>query len=404
MNDRAVSRPERLFSYDFIVLTLAAAFGFCNIAVFYGFSAYLGRLGVDPAWWGPLLAAEPLAAFCLRPFLSLLVTPQNALSIARWSLVGLGAALGGYPLVHGVALLAVVRLCHGVAFVCLVSAVTALLAQAIPKSLAGRAFGYFSLSALVPYAVMPPLAEGLLPLLGREDRVYACCAVFVLPALALLAPLERRLGRRAMAEVAGTSRPTLGQMRQTLAQPSVRLVLAANLCLFLSTTLIFFFIKPFASGLGLADPGLFFTVSTAASIAVRVLAGAAYDKLPRETLLVAALLALAGCIAGFADTSGQGRLLALAAGYGLCLGVAMPLANAIMFGLSKPAMRATNLNLMLFMMDTAYVFGPLAGGALLATGAGYPTLFLIAAGCALAAGLLMAPLAVVGWRALGKVR
>ncbi|MEA4856089.1 MAG: MFS transporter [Solidesulfovibrio sp.] len=399
MNDQATSRPERLFTYDFSVLTLAAAFGFCNIAVFYGFGSYLKRLGVDPAWWGPLLAAEPLAAFCLRPFLSVLVTPRNALALARWSLVGLGLALCGYPFARGIEALLLVRLCHGVAFVCLVSSVTVLLAQAIPRTLAGRAFGYFSLSALVPYAVMPPLAEGLLPVLGREDRVYACCAVFVLPALALLAPLGRRLGRRAMAGVAGTSRPTVAQVRQTLASPSVRLILLANLFLFLGTTLIFFFIKPFALRLGLVDPGLFFTVSTAASIATRLLAGPVYDKAPKETLLFTGLVGLAACIAGFAGATGQARLLTLAAGYGLCLGVAMPLANAVMFGLSPPAMRGTNLNLMLFMMDTAYVFGPMAGGAMLAAQAGYPALFLTAAGCALAAGLLVAPLVAPGWRA-----
>ncbi len=367
--------------------------------MFYGFGSYLKRLGVDPAWWGPLLAAEPLAAFCLRPFLSVLVTPRNALALARWSLVGLGLALCGYPFARGIEALLLVRLCHGVAFVCLVSAVTVLLAQAIPRTLAGRAFGYFSLSALVPYAVMPPLAEGLLPVLGREDRVYACCAVFVLPALALLAPLGRRLGRRAMAGVAGTSRPTVAQVRQTLASPSVRLILLATLFLFLGTTLIFFFIKPFALRLGLVDPGLFFTVSTAASIATRLLAGPVYDKAPKETLLFAGLVGLAACIAGFAGATGQARLLTLAAGYGLCLGVAMPLANAVMFGLSPPAMRGTNLNLMLFMMDTAYVFGPMAGGAMLAAQAGYPALFLTAAGCALAAGLLVAPLVAPGWRA-----
>ena len=398
MNDHVKSRPERLFSYDFTVLTLAATFGFCNIAVFYGFGSYLNRLAMDPAWWGPLLAAEPLAAFCLRPLLSVLITPRNALALARSSLVGMGLALCSYPFAQSIETILLVRLCHGVAFVCLVSSVTVLLAQVLPRTLAGRAFGYFSLSALVPYAVMPPLAEWLLPVLGREDRVYACCAVFVLPALALLAPLGRRLGRRAMAGVAGTGRPTLAQVRQSLASPAVRLLLLANLFLFLSTTLIFFFIKPFALRLGLADPGLFFTVSTGASIATRVLAGPAYDKLPREALLLAALLGLVVCIAGFAATTGEGRLLSLAAGYGLCLGVAMPLANAVMFDLSQPAMRGTNLNLMLFMMDTAYVFGPLAGGAVLAAEAGYPALFFTAAGCALTAGLFVAPLAIGGWR------
>ena len=89
MSDGERTAPERLFTYDFTVLTLVATFGFSNIAVFYGFNTYLERLGVDPTWRGLLLGAEPLAAFCLRPFLSVLVTPRNALALVRASLVGM---------------------------------------------------------------------------------------------------------------------------------------------------------------------------------------------------------------------------------------------------------------------------------------------------------------------------
>ncbi len=396
MTDAAAARPERLFTYEYTVLLLAALLGFTNIAVFYGFEAYLARLGIPLAWRGWLLGAEPLAAFCLRPFLSVLITPANALSLARAALVGLGLSLCAYPLAQGIGAILAVRLFHGVSFVFLVSAVTALLARVIPKALAGRAFGYFSLSSLVPYAVVPPLAEGLLAVLGREDRVYAAFSLLTLPALALLGPLGARLRQRGQAGDADPGRPSLALVRATLALTPVRLALGANLCLFLSTTLIFFFLKPFALGLGLADPGLFFTVSTGASLAVRVLAGPYFDRLPKGTVLCCALVGLAACQAGFAAAaSGPTRLLVLAGGYGLCLGVAMPLLSAVMFGCSPPAMRGTNLNLMLFMMDTAYVFGPVAGAAILA-GGGYGPLFLTAGVAALAAALLAIPLAVAG--------
>lgn len=397
MTDAAKARPERLFTYEFTVLLLAALLGFANIAVFYGFEAYLARLGIPLAWRGWLLGAEPLAAFCLRPFLSVLVTPANALSLARAALVGLGLSLCAYPLAQGIGAILAVRLFHGVAFVFLVSAVTALLAQAIPKALAGRAFGYFSLSSLIPYALVPPLAERLLAWLGREDRVYAAFSLLTLPALALLGPLGRRLTQRAKAGDAGPGRPSLALVRATLALTSVRLALLANLCLFSSTTLIFFFIKPFALGLGLADPGLFFTVSTGASLAVRVLGGPYFDRLSKETALVCALAGLAACLAGFAAASGPAGLLVLAGGYGLCLGLALPLLNAVMFSCSPPAMRGTNLNLMLFMMDTAYVFGPVAGAAILADG-DYGALFLTACAVASAAALLVVPLALAGRR------
>lgn len=399
MNAVDPTAPQRLFTYDFTILTLVATFGFCNIAVFYGFATYLERLGVDPAWRGLLLGAEPLAAFCLRPFLSVLVTPRNALALVRASLVGMGLALCAYRGAGDIGSLLVVRLFHGITFVCLVSGITVLLVQVIPRQLSGRAFGYFSLASLVPYAVMPPLTEWLLTRVHREDRAYALCAVLVLPALALLVPLGRHLGRRAMADAAGTDRVRLADLRQTLALLPVRLVLLANLALFLCTTLVFFFFKPFALSLRMTDPGLFFSVYTAAAIAVRLLAGPLYDRLPKEAVLVAALVCLAGCMVAFTAATGPQSLLVLAGAYGLCLGLAMPLLSAVMFDRSPPAMRGATMNLMLFMMDASYVFGPLAGGALLAAGAGFHSLFLVAGAVALVSGLLLTPLLADGWRA-----
>ncbi len=394
----APSSSPRLWTYDFTVLTLAAAFGFCNIAIFYGFASYLERLGIDPAWRGILLGAEPLAAFCARPFLCVLVTPGNALALARVALAALGASLCCYQFAHGIAAILAVRVFHGLAFVCLVSAIMILVSRIIPPALSGRAFGFFSLSALVPYAVMPPLTEWLLPHVGTEARAYAYAALLVLPGLAMFTPLGPRLGRRGMAGAPGTAPPSLAQLRENLGHSPVVLVLAANLSLFLATTLVFFFMKPFAVAIGIGQPGLFFTVSTVASMLVRVGAGPLFDRLPKETLLAASLAGLAATMAGFAGTAGEGRFLALAVAYGLCLGVAMPLVNAVMFGHSPPALRGVNLNLLLFAMDAGYVFGPSAGGLLLAAGAGYPALFAASAGCAAVSGLLVAPLAVRHWR------
>jgi MFS family permease len=394
----AAPPAARLWTYDFTVLTLGAAFGFCNIAIFYGFASYLERLGVDPAWRGVLLGAEPLAAFCVRPFLSVLVTPRNALNLARTALAALGASLCCYQFADGIATLLAVRIFHGLAFVCLVSAIVVMVSRIIPKSLSGRAFGYFSLSALVPYALMPPLTEWLLPQVGTEARAYAFAALLVLPALAMFVPLGTRLGRAALADAPDTRRPSLAEVREDLRRLPVALLLCANLCVFLSITLIFFFMKPFAVGIGLADPGLFFTVSTGASILVRVTAGPLYDRLPKSLLLVAALAGLACCMALFAGTTTETSFLVIAGCYGIGLGVIMPLFNAVMFGHSPPHLRGLNMNLMLFVMDAGYVVGPVTGGALLAAGAGYPLLFSVCAVCAAASGAFVAPLALREWR------
>ncbi|GAB6037507.1 aromatic acid/H+ symport family MFS transporter [Fundidesulfovibrio butyratiphilus] len=398
MTDTAQTVPARLFSYEFIVLTSGATLGFCNVAVLYGFATFLERLGVDPAWRGFLLGAEPLAAFCLRPVLTLLVTPQNALTLARLSLVGMGLSLYSYQFAQGVGALLAAQIVCGVSFVFLVSAITVMLVQIIPKALAGRAFGYFSLSSLIPYAIMPPLTEWLLTRVGDEGRAYAVCAWLVLPALVLFIPLGRRLGRRAMSGI-GADRPSLADVRQTLALPAVRLVLLSNLTFFLCTALVYFFFKPFVLGLGMNNPGLFFTVSTVASIAVRLLAGPLYDRLPRELVLAVAFMCLAVCMAGFAATTSSRQVLVLAIVYGLCLGAIMPVLNAVMFSHSPPAMRGVTMNLMLFMMDTGYVFGPMVGGSLLAAEVGFPTLFHTAAALAVVGSLFVVPLIPEAWRA-----
>jgi len=400
MSAHAQDRQERLLSYDFVVLTLAAAFGFCNIAVFYGLASHLERLGVDPAWRGTIIAAEPLAALLARPFLSVWLTARQALVLARLSLMAIGVALPCYLFAGTIPTLLAVRVFHGLAFVCLVSAVVTLLSKVVPPRLAGRAFGLFSLSSLVPYAIMPPLTEWLLARVGGEAQAYAWTALLTLPSLAMLAPLGTRLGRAAFPE-AEARRPTMREFRENLAQSPVVLLLAANLLVFAGSTQVFFFIKSYAVGLGLAEPGLFFTVSTGASIAARLLAGPFLDSVPKRCTALLALLGISACMALFARAGGDASFFWLAGAYGFSLGIALPLLNASMFLESPPALRGMNMNLMLFMMDAGYTFGPLVGGLLLAGPGGYASLFGVSAGCACAAAALLAPLAIGEWRRRG---
>ncbi len=393
--------PARLFTYDFVVLILAAGFAFCNIAVFYGLATYLERIGVDPAWRGAVIAAEPLAAVVARPFLSVWLTARQALAVARLSLVGIGLALPCYLFATNLPALFAVRIFHGLSFVCLVSAVMVLLTRVIPPRQAGRAFGLFSLSALVPYAIMPPLTEWLLGFVGGEAHAYAWTALLTLPSLALFVPLGKRLGRSAFAGEL-SERPSWTAIGENLRQSPVLLLLGANLLLFVSTTQVFFFIKPYCLSLGLAEPGLFFTVSTAASIAARLIGGPFYDRLPRRGAAMTALVALAVSMGLFGVTGSGAAFFALAATYGFLLGVALPLLNAAMFLESPPHLRGMNMNLMLFMMDAGYTLGPITGGALLSAGDGFGALFAVSAGCAVSAAALMAPLAAREWRQWGK--
>lgn len=390
-----------LLTYEFVVLCLAATFGFCNIAVFYGLASYLERVGIDPAWRGAVLAAEPLAAFLARPFLSVLLPPRRALALARLSMAGMGIILPCYQFAYDIPSLLVVRVLHGLSFVCLVSAVTVLLASTVPPRMAGRAFGYFSLSSLVPYALMPPLTEWLLPRVGDEAQAYAWTALLTLPALALMAPLGARLAgptRPGMDTGQDRRPPSRGEVLENLRRVPVLLLLGTNALVFAGTTQVFFFIKQYALSLGVADPGLFFTVSTVASILVRLLAGPYFDRIPRRGMAMLGMLALGACMALFALAGDAALLFVLAGVYGVCLGVALPLINAAMFLESPAHLRGMNMNFMLFMMDAGYVLGPVVGGALVAATGGFGILFAVSAASAVTGALLLAPLAVREYR------
>jgi predicted MFS family arabinose efflux permease len=395
MNAPGRDGTPRLFTYEFIVLTLAAAFGFCNIAVFYGLATHLERIGVDPAWRGAVIAAEPLAALLARPLLSLRLTARHALPLARLSLVALGLALNCYQFAVDLAALLAVRVFHGLAFVCLVSAVMVLIARVIPPKLAGRGFGYFSLSALIPYALMPPLAEWMIPLVGGEAKAYAFTALLTLPSLALLAPLGAPAGERGGEN--GHKPPGRAAILANLSLTPILLLLGANLTLFTGVTLVFFYLKPLCQS-ALNAPGLFFSVSTAASLAVRALVSPFFDRLPRRSAAAALLVVLAAAVALMPHLTSHAAFIALAFVHGVCLGAAMPLINAAMFLESSPELRGANMNLMLSMMDAGYTLGPLIGGAILAGGGSFAVLFACAAGLTLTPAALLSPLAAREWR------
>jgi MFS family permease len=383
-------RADSLYRYEFVVLCLASTFGFCNIAIFYSLSAHLERLGIDASWRGMIIAAEPAMAVILRPLISPLLTRTNALNIARLALLGNGVSLACYQFAQGAPELMAVRILHGISFVCLVSAITALLVLFIPKDRSAQAFGVFSLTSLAPFAVMPLATEYLLRIVGDEAKVYALASVLIVPALVLLAPLGAKL-KGAFPEAAAKPAKPKDALANLLA-PRPAALLAVNLCLFSASTMVFFYAKGYALALGAADPGFFFTLVFAATILMRLAGSAVFDRLPLLPTLAGLLAGWCACLVLMGMAGSAAGLFVLAAAYGLILGAIHPLLNSAMFRASPGEFRGYNLNMMLFMMDVGYVIGPLLGGTLLARGLGHPALFLSGAGIAALAAILLATL------------
>jgi MFS family permease len=380
-----VPRPDRLWTFEFAALTGIAMLAFCNISIFYSFHNYLARLGMPVGVRGILIGLEPLTAFLLRPILAPMLTAGNGVRWMQAGLIAVALALLAYPMATSIPTIALVRLLHGAGFVTLVSATAALLVHFIPKERSAQGFGVFSVAAQLPYALMPLLVEALLPWAGSEARVYAAASILALPPFGLLAVLRRRLAAGLHGNpLARAARPTLAELLENLRHPDVVGFLTTNLLLFLAHTTVFFFMKEFCLTIQGGDVGLFFTISSTVIIAVRLVGGGLLDRIRKRASLVAFMGGLALGFLCLSRLASPHFLYPLAAWYGLCVGVIMPLLNASMFLSSRPDLRGLNSNLMLFMMDAGFFLAPVMGGAVLAMGHSVATLFLGCAGLCLA--------------------
>lgn len=368
--------PPQLASFEFVALCAISVLAFSNLAIFYGFYDYLGGIGIAPQWRGPLLALEPLTALVARPFLGHLLTLANGVRFMRVGLVLATASLLCYPAVQALWGIALVRVMHGAGFVTLVSGVMGCLAGLMPRERSAQGFGLVSATVLLPYALMPPFVEFLLPHLAAPGLVYAMAAPLMLPAFLLLGPLSRRTRARA-AELHPTeaARPSVAEALRGLADPAVASLALANLLLVAGHSVVFFFMRGFALGAGLDNPGAFFTCANAVIILLRVAGGRLLDRMDKGRGLLVSFVGLGALVPLFSLAGGPGALLLMAALYGLGMSFTMPLTNSMMLLLSPQKLRAFNNNLLLVGLDAGFFAGPLLGGLLLANGWSHAGLF-----------------------------
>lgn len=368
-----MAQPEKLFSREFIILGGLFFITSAVMAVFFQLQQYLASLGIDPGWFGFIIGADSLAALFLQPLLSPFLHGGNA---RKWMLIGLTgmiAALFLYRPAVTIMSLVAVRMLTGAGFICFVSAMMAMIVDYIPVQKSGQAFGYLSLTRLMPYAVVPPFV-GALSLLSGGFTVmlmYSACLI----TLSLLILLLIKSPAKTIDEVSTKKQGfTRREVLEDIKDRSVLILFLVNLLLYSGYTAVFFFLKDYGIKIGIANPGIFFTIATAAMIGIRLLSGTLFDKLNKVSLTAWSLTGLTVCYVALAHTHSQGLFYALSLLFGIGWGIVMPLLNALMFDLSQPRFRGLNLNLSLVFMQGSFFIGPFMGGFVMTT-FGYKGLF-----------------------------
>ncbi|MGD9950787.1 MAG: MFS transporter [Desulfobulbus sp.] len=341
-------------------------------------------MGIRPAMVGFILSADGLAALIVQPLITPLVHIGNA---RRWLFGGsflFSAALFMVGHISTVSLLVVARLLQGTGFICVLASLITMIVPCIPPGMSGRAFGYVSLVRLIPYAVIPLLFD-LFAIAPSSFAIVLDVAALtaLLPVVVLMVPL------RPLAEAPDSaSSPGMAGMAASLSSRPVLLLLTSALLFFCGYSAIFFYLKQFATSVGITSASLFFTIATLTMIGIRLLGGWLFDRYSKVFLCAAGLFTVAGCYGLLPLCHSSRMLFVLAVFSGLGWGIAMPLQAAAMFDISPSSVRAMNQNLLLVMMQGGFFLGPFLGGQLIAR-FGYTTLFIGLALSGIAAGFLM---------------
>lgn len=380
MNDPAP--PPKLMSIEFTSLCLIMGAAFCNISVFYSFYPYLETIGIPTAWRGFLVGLEPMSAFILRLVVLPWLNVRNAVRVIQAGLILLIGASCAYLWVTTVPAMIALRIIHGGVFVLLTSAIIALAVTFIPQERSGQGFSVISIVSIIPYAVIPPVSEALLPHLRNEADIYAVVSIFSILSLLLLAAARGRIG----AAVAGLDtalirRPTWPEIRENLRRRPVATLLFMLFLIYFTHATFFYFLKSLTVQIGLGEVGLFFSVSMVMMVIVRLTGTTLFDRLDKRSTLRKALALLIPCVVLLPHVPSSTFYYVLAAIYGTCMGIGLPLLNALLFSASPPSLKGLNTNLALFTMDLAYFCTPYLGGALISFRAEFGILFYIAGGC-----------------------
>ncbi|ODS84699.1 MAG: MFS transporter [Cytophagaceae bacterium SCN 52-12] len=305
---------------------------------------YLSRMG-GAEYKGHIIALFTITAGISRPFSGILTDKIGRVPVmAIGSLVCVVCGLL-YPLLTTVLPFLLLRLAHGFSTGFKPTGTAAYIADIVPPQRRGEALGIHGLCSSLGAAISPACGSWL-------AQAYSINTMFLASALLALLSVVILLNlRETLPSPRKFSPGMLRLSRRDLFEPAV---LAPSVVIFLnyfSFGAVATLTPDFSAYLGFSNLGLFFLVSTLASLISRFVAGRAsdrYGRLPAATagsfLMVAAMIVTAHAGTG-AVFLGGGFL------YGISMGILSPVLSAWTVDLSNDQNRGRALSTMYLALE-----------------------------------------------------
>ena len=363
---------QRLFTRNFVLCTVISFFFTVFFFMFFtGMSSYtMDVLGADSTMAG--LAAS---IFIAGDLISRLIF-GGRLDILGKKRITVGFLTVGtllsfqYAYADSVTEILILRFAHGLTYGAMASAVSAIVAEALPFRRRGEGMGYFTLSYSIGSAVGPFLCMYLQDS-GTYTNIFnigvAASLLALVTSLFLVDDRREYVGRKT---------------KRGFFEPTALPLSLVAFVFFFSYSGVLSFISPYGEAIGLHSYAVyFFVVLSAGTMICRLFLSRIYDsKGENVALLPMFVLFIAGMAILSTVTNGW---VMLAAGFMMGFNIAQlnSVGQAVLVREAPVERIAASISMFSVFIDLAYALGPVANGQLIGD-VGYRTNFLIMTGLA----------------------
>lgn len=269
----AIKIEERLWTKDFILITLISLFAFLSFQMLLPtLPVYAKDLGGSDTHAGLVIGIFTFSAVLIRPFTGYALDAYGRKGLFFIGLLIFGLSVFSYSLVPSLLMLLLVRFIHGFGWGLTSTSASTVAADIIPKSRMGEGMGYYGLAGTLSMAIAPAL--GLFIISKFDFKILfllATCMIVIAILLAFSVKYHN---------VSMTRRP-FSLIEKAALRPTI-------VIFFLTMTYgaIVSFLALYSAQLGITNIGLFFTVYALSLAVSRPFAGRMSDKIGFNVVVI----------------------------------------------------------------------------------------------------------------------
>lgn len=351
-----MTKKQSIYTLDFMLLCLGSFFFFASFnMIIPELPNYLTKLGGED-YKGLIIALFTLTAGLSRPFSGKLADKVGRVPVMIFgALVCLVMSLI-YPIITTVAGFLLLRFFHGFSTGFTPTGISAYVADIIPLSRRGEAMGIQSLFGSLGMASGPALGGYIASIWGLYPMFYTSSLIAFL-AMGILWKLKETLEERT-----SFSWQHLHIKKDEILEPRV---LAPSFILLLtvfSFGIVLTIIPDYSTFLGIQNKGLFFSVFTISSLAIRIIAGKTSDKYGRIQVLRVSTFCLSIAMILIGIASDKFSFLLAAVLFGVAVGMNSPTITAWTIDLSHDQRRGRALATMYIALEAGIGLGAIFAG------------------------------------------